>query len=140
MLEYLKSTEDLSKDSLVADCIVWNDGKQWHACIDTSFAGNLKNVKTLTNYRDEHEFDFILDKFAYCVTINENGNMLEIFVSSQEHGSVVASVAAAHYPNNPKNDGLAPGAQIISMGVLHSESYGSIYSKIAVKAVSCCVT
>uniref|UniRef100_A0AC34GAM1 Peptidase S8/S53 domain-containing protein n=1 Tax=Panagrolaimus sp. ES5 TaxID=591445 RepID=A0AC34GAM1_9BILA len=136
MLEYLKSAEDLSKDSLVADCIVWNDGKIWRACIDISFIGNLENVKILANYRDEHEFDLIFDKFAYCVSINDDGNLLKIFVSYKEHGSLVANVAAAHFPNEPDKDGLAPGAQIVSMGVLHSHSNGSIFEQIVLKAVS----
>uniref|UniRef100_A0AC34FPI7 Peptidase S8/S53 domain-containing protein n=1 Tax=Panagrolaimus sp. ES5 TaxID=591445 RepID=A0AC34FPI7_9BILA len=102
------------------DCIVWFDGEKWvAACIDISFNENLENFKILQNYRNGHEYGTLFGNVTYCVTINNEGNSLEIFMSYSRHGSCVAQIAAAHFPDESKKDGLAPGAQIISMNVLH---------------------
>ncbi|KAH7695521.1 Subtilase family protein, partial [Aphelenchoides avenae] len=54
---------------------------------------------------------------TYTVTIHEEGKLLEICVPFHTHGSHVANIAAAHFPNEPEKNGLAPGAQIISMNI-----------------------
>lgn len=37
---------------------------------------------------------------------------MEIVAACGSHGSHVASIAAANYPNNPDLNGLAPGAKV----------------------------
>uniref|UniRef100_A0A914QMT4 Peptidase S8/S53 domain-containing protein n=1 Tax=Panagrolaimus davidi TaxID=227884 RepID=A0A914QMT4_9BILA len=102
------------------DCIVWFDGSKWCACIETTF-GDLKKAKILTNFRDEHQYSILhLEKFKipYCITIHNEGNLLEIFTGYCDHGSVVAQTAAAYFPENQESDnGLAPGAQIVLMNI-----------------------
>jgi tripeptidyl-peptidase-2 len=51
----------------------------------------------------------------YSVTIHNSGNVLEIVTTSGSHGTHVAHIAAAYYPDDRDKCGLAPGAQIISM-------------------------
>uniref|UniRef100_A0A914P6H9 Peptidase S8/S53 domain-containing protein n=1 Tax=Panagrolaimus davidi TaxID=227884 RepID=A0A914P6H9_9BILA len=100
------------------DCIVRNDGIKWCTCIiPLSFSKNLENAKILTNFRDEHEYCFIFDNICCCVTIENDGHLLKLFISKNDHGSCVAQVAAAHYPDQPENNGLAPGAQIVSINL-----------------------
>uniref|UniRef100_A0AC34FUG3 Peptidase S8/S53 domain-containing protein n=1 Tax=Panagrolaimus sp. ES5 TaxID=591445 RepID=A0AC34FUG3_9BILA len=120
--EYLKSSEDLSKDSLMADCIVWFNGKQWQTCIDTSFIGDLSDAKVLTDFCDEHEYGTIFEQITYSIKIHKNGHLLEIFTSYINHGTQVSHVAAANFPNEPERNGIAPGAQIILMNIFDSKN------------------
>uniref|UniRef100_A0A914QIY2 Peptidase S8/S53 domain-containing protein n=1 Tax=Panagrolaimus davidi TaxID=227884 RepID=A0A914QIY2_9BILA len=121
---YKPSTSDYTSEKLSEiDCIVWFNGEKWCACIETF--RNLKNAKILTNFRDSHEFGILcLNKMelSYCVTLHNEGNLLEIFTPYSDHGSVVAQIAAAHFPRKPERNGLAPGAQIIYMNTTHPET------------------
>ena len=58
---------------------------------------------------------FILDSATYTFRIDPSGNRVEIAVANGSHGSHVAGIAAAHYPDEPKRNGLAPGAKVLLM-------------------------
>lgn len=114
-----KEAKELLSNKIVLDCIVWFNGQKWQACLDISFGkNNLDSNKILTNYRDKHDYGFLLNDIAYCITIQNNGNLLEIFVCNDFHGTIVANTAAANFPTEPQRNGLAPGAQIVSMNVM----------------------
>jgi len=84
-LEVLKDLDNKVKDvGPIYDCIVWNDGEKWRACIDTTENGQLDACKVLTNYRDSLEYGTFsfADMLNYSVRILHQDNILEIVTDS----------------------------------------------------------
>uniref|UniRef100_A0A914QI63 Peptidase S8/S53 domain-containing protein n=1 Tax=Panagrolaimus davidi TaxID=227884 RepID=A0A914QI63_9BILA len=132
-----KSSEKLPE----IDCIVWFNGEKWCVCIET-YKKDLNNAKVLTNFCDENEYgilDFKGNEIVYCISVKNNGNLLEIFTRNFDSGSNVALITAAHFPNNPKQDGLAPGAQIISMKIWNPAINNSALLEHVHKALEKCI-
>ncbi|KAL0038695.1 hypothetical protein WJX79_003623 [Trebouxia sp. C0005] len=104
-------------------CVVWHDGSHWRAAIDTSDMyeqgrdkGRLADFKPLTNYKTERQYGTFSaqDGCNFVCNIYEEGDVLSIVVDSGSHGTHVAGITAAHQPDNPSLNGIAPGAQLIS--------------------------
>ena len=57
------------------------------------------------------------DKLNVSVNVYESGDVVEIVSACSSHGTHVASIAAAHFPDEPQKNGVAPGAQIISISI-----------------------
>jgi tripeptidyl-peptidase-2 len=84
-LEVLKDLDSKVKDvGPIYDCIVWNDGNKWQACIDTTENGQLDTCKVLTNYRESQEYGTFsfADMLNYSVRILHQDNILEIVTDS----------------------------------------------------------
>jgi tripeptidyl-peptidase II len=86
----------------------------------------LRDVHVLFHSRDERQFstfsripgtkpNSVLLNFA--VNIYEEGRRLSIVVDCSAHGTHVAGIVAANFPDKPALNGIAPGAQIISCKV-----------------------
>ncbi|XP_018353839.1 PREDICTED: tripeptidyl-peptidase 2 isoform X2 [Trachymyrmex septentrionalis] len=101
------------------DCVVFHDGNIWRACIDTSEVGNLEIGVFLGEYSITRDFAPLTqeDQLNISINIHDEGNTLEIVSLCSSHGTHVASIAAAYFPDNPELNGVAPGAQIISLTV-----------------------
>ena len=111
------------------DAVVWHDGNKWLAALDTSdfydtdaeadsaaAAGALAAFAPLTNYRDcrQHGTFSAADALNFAVNIYDEGDTLSLVVDAGSHGTHVAGIAAAHHPEDPALNGIAPGAQIVS--------------------------
>ena len=73
----------------------------------------------LTNFKDSHEhgtFSYV-DMLNYIVRILPDEHQLQIVTDSGSHGTHVASIATGCYADKPEMNGVAPGAQIISIKV-----------------------
>ncbi|CAL8469996.1 g9538 [Coccomyxa elongata] len=120
----LADLEDKYDDlGAMLDCVVWHDGEVSRAALDTSelyepgsTTGALENFKPLTNYRIERQYGVFSsqDSCNFALNIYDEGNVLSIVVDAGAHGTHVAGITAAHHPDHPELNGIAPGAQIIS--------------------------
>ncbi len=103
----------------IFDCVVFHDGTHWRAVVDTDEDGDLGEEKLLTNFRTERQYatfdDVSLLNFA--VNIYDNGKTLSIVIDSNPHGTHVAGIVAANFPEQPEWNGVAPGAQIVSVKI-----------------------
>lgn len=119
-LDELTALQDSFEDpGPVFDCVVFNDGAVWRAAIDTNENGDLGDEKVLTNYRLERQFGTFsdIDMLNYAVNIYDEGNLLSIVTDSGAHGTHVAGIVAANHPDHPELNGLAPGAQLVSVKI-----------------------
>ncbi|KAJ8310382.1 hypothetical protein KUTeg_012247 [Tegillarca granosa] len=101
------------------DCVVFHDGTTYRACIDTTEEGNLSECTLMACYREEQQFATFsnLDMMNYSINIYNDGDVLEIVTNAGSHATHVACIAAGNFPDQPERNGVAPGAQIISVKV-----------------------
>ncbi|RCS52891.1 hypothetical protein DTL42_08670 [Bremerella cremea] len=103
----------------IYDCVVFHDGKTWQAVVDTDEDGDLADEKLMTNYRAKRQYSTFgeVDLVSFAVNIYEEGNLLSIVVDAGTHGTHVAGIIGANYPDRPEMNGVAPGAQIVSVKI-----------------------
>jgi len=111
--------KDYDDPGPVFDCVVFHDGTNWRAVIDTDEDGDLGDEKAMTNYRTAREWaTFDAESlFNFAVNIYEDGNLLSIVADCGSHGTHVAGIVAANHPDAPELNGLAPGAQIVAVKI-----------------------
>ncbi|KAL6054111.1 tripeptidyl-peptidase II Tpp2, variant 2 [Balamuthia mandrillaris] len=103
----------------IYDCIVFHDGTHWRAAVDVRQDGDLSQADVLTDYYIEHQLSNFGAQASmnYAVNIYEEGNVLSIVVVSGSHGTHVAGIVGAYYPDNPELNGIAPSAKIVSLQI-----------------------
>ena len=108
------------------DCVLFRDGDVWRAVIDTNEDADLGDETVLTNYRNKRQYaGFGEDSFLnFAVNIYDNGNRLSIVTDAGAHGTHVAGIVAAYFPDHPELNGIAPGAQIVSVKIGDSRISG----------------
>ena len=131
-IDQLKAMQDGFEDpGPIYDCVVFNDGSTWRAAIDTDGDGEFGDEKTLTNFRDEREYGTFgdVDLLNYALNIYGDGDVLSIVADAGAHGTHVAGIVAANFPDQPELNGMAPGAQIVAVKIgdtrLGSSSVGT---------------
>ena len=113
-------THWLSDCGPVYDCLVWRTtAGTYRAAIDTSETGDLAAGLCLGVFRETQEFGKLSQMCQVNVSVNvwDEGDLLEIVSMPSSHGTHVASIAAAHFPDQPERSGLAPGAQVVSINI-----------------------
>ncbi len=119
----LKALETLEKNyedpGPVYDVVAFNDGERWRIVVDTDEDGDLTDEDILTNYRDEPAYDTFDAESLLNFTVRFDGDcsQVSLVVASGSHGTHVAGIVAAHFEDQPELNGIAPGAQIVSVKI-----------------------
>ncbi|KAL3289997.1 hypothetical protein HHI36_023375 [Cryptolaemus montrouzieri] len=119
-IEILNSFEKKYSDvGPVYDCIIFHDGNMWKCCVDTSENGDLKDVPLLGEYSVTGDYAPLTKdcNLNFSFNVHDDGNTLELVGLCSVHGTLVAAIAAACFPDSPEENGVAPGAQIISLSI-----------------------
>jgi tripeptidyl-peptidase II len=102
----------------IYDCVTFHDGRRWRAVVDTSESGDLARCQLMEDYRLACRYATLHDLVNYTTNIWDDGRTLSICVDSGAHGTHVAGMVAAHYPDPGSHmSGSAPGAQIVSLKI-----------------------
>ena len=127
----IDALEELSKSTDIDiwfDVVVYHSNNQYYAIIDKNGTCDFTNQIPLSQYSISHQFDaFSPDsKLTYSFNFYSNSNkcgtndddlVLSIVCVAGSHGSHVASITAGHFPEDPALNGVAPGAQLISLKI-----------------------
>ncbi|KAJ2832026.1 hypothetical protein J3B01_005055 [Coemansia erecta] len=99
------------------DCVVFHDGEQWRAAIDVDESGDLSAAAALGAYKHTSDVGELCKRQLFYYTLNfyDEGRTLSIVTCAGSHSTHVAGILAAHHPEEPQNDGVAPGAQLLSL-------------------------
>ena len=110
------------------DCVVYHDGTEWLALVDTSETGDLRDKTPMTNYRVRQQYDTCDDVSmqTYCVNIYDEGRTLSIVTDAGAHGTHVASIIGAYDKDREELRGIAPGCKIVSVRIGDRRVSGSM--------------
>ncbi|CAG8480016.1 10360_t:CDS:10 [Scutellospora calospora] len=114
--DMLKSYDD---PGIFLDVVVFFDGSDWRVVIDLDESCDLRGAPLLTDYRKERQYHTFSkeDQMNFSVNIYDDGNIVSIVTTSDTHGTHVAAISAAYHPDEPVLNGIAPGAQIVSLKI-----------------------
>ena len=127
-----------SGPGLVYDCVLWNDGTDWRVIIDTNRNGDLADDLVLRPYGVAGEYGTFdtHTNATYAVQVYEDGDLLSIVTMSGAHGTHVSSIASSNFPDDPDRNGVAPGAQILSIKIGDLRGGGGSYGPSERRAVA----
>ncbi|KAJ2754542.1 hypothetical protein H4S06_003571, partial [Coemansia sp. BCRC 34490] len=99
------------------DCVVFHDGTQWRAAVDTEAAGDLTHAHAMGAYKTTGDVALLSRRQLLYFTLNfyDDGRILSIVVSAGPHATHVSGILAANHADEPQNNGVAPGAQLVSL-------------------------
>jgi tripeptidyl-peptidase-2 len=117
-----KSYEDLGP---LFDCVLFNEVTSaepegiWWAAIDTNEDGQFVDETLMTDFKRFHQFSTFSEEslMNYAVNIYEDGDVLSIVADTGGHGTHVAGIVGAYFPDQPELNGVAPGVQFISVKI-----------------------
>ncbi|CAM9301659.1 unnamed protein product, partial [Chrysoparadoxa australica] len=106
----------------ILDCIVWNDGQDWCAVVGVASDDGenaLPQQEPMLDFQKKYQHRRFgeVDSFNYGIHIHDEGKILSIVVDAGAHGTHVAGIVSAFYPDAPECNGVAPGAQIVSLKI-----------------------
>lgn len=111
----------------VYDCVLWHDGEVFRVVVDTDEDGDLRDETVLSPFGPSGDYARFADPISatFAVQVYEEGDLLSIVTVSGSHGTHVAAIAAAHFPDEPERNGIAPGTRILSVRMGDVRMFGS---------------
>jgi len=112
-------------------CIAFGDG--WHLWVDVNGNGDLSDEEALQDYSASHRAfslpgDALVDgrtPLVLAPTILWREKVLSLHFDDGGHGTHVAGIAAGHRIGGVEGqDGVAPGAQVLSLKIGHNQLPG----------------
>ncbi len=127
LLEDLQESYRDDAANFVFDCVLWFDGAHYRVLVDTDADGDLVEETVLRPFGIAGEYGRFDDTVSstFAVQVYEEGRTLSLVTVSGSHGTHVASIAAGHRPDEPSRNGIAPGAQILSIKIGDIRTQGS---------------
>lgn len=105
----------------ILDCVVFHDGTDYRAVVvhEEDTEGDMSKYTPMTDYKKEFQYARLsdADMLNYTVNIYEEGKRLSIVANGSSHGTHVAGIVSAYYPESPELNGVAPGAQLVSVKI-----------------------
>lgn len=140
LLENLEKNFDGYEPGPVYDCVVWHDGEHWNVLVDTDEDGDLRDEKRLRPFGVAREYAGFGPRVGchFGVQVYEEGRRLSLVTVSGSHGTHVAAIASAHFPDEPARNGIAPGARILSIKIGDVRLDGSSSGVGEMRAVAAC--
>lgn len=139
-IECLKDMQkDYTDPLFIYDVVSFHDGEKWRVVVDVKQSGDLSEYPLLTNYSDEHQYSCFGDDsmLNFSVNIYDQGGVVSIVTLAGTHGTHVAAISGAYYPNQPELNGVSPGCQIVSLKIgdtrLGSMETGSGLTRAAIE-------
>ncbi|KAJ1984723.1 hypothetical protein H4R34_000485 [Dimargaris verticillata] len=105
----LQKELDAHRDrGVIMDCVVFHDGTEWRAVLDTKESGDLRDAPVLRDYKNEPKYYTLGtdDQLSYSVKFYDDGKTLSIVTVAGYHGTHVAGIIAAHHPEEPELNGI----------------------------------
>jgi tripeptidyl-peptidase II len=118
--QVLQSARDGYEDpGPIYDCVTFHDGERWHAVIDTDEDGDLRDEQRLTDFCHQRQYASFgaQSQLNFSVNIYDDGKLLSIVTVCGDHGTHVAGIVGACFPDDPVRNGVAPGVQIVSVKI-----------------------
>lgn len=91
----------------------------WRVCVDTTECGDLAASSLLAPYRLEHRHATLCadSQLNYAVEVIDGGRRVVLTVDSGAHGTHVAGIVGAYYPDQPELNGVAPGCKLVGLKI-----------------------
>lgn len=121
-VSHLESLMNKYKDpGPILDIVSWHDGTTWRAVVVSSDEDkvNLANFKPMAAYKIEYEFSTFSqeDLMNYSLNFYDNGSIVSIVTTAGSHGTHVCGIVGAYHEDEPELNGIAPGAQFVSVKI-----------------------
>ena len=99
-----------------------DDNGNWTSCFDTNCNGDLSDEKPVKDYHinyDTFKIENIksLTPFTFAVNIFPDEHILSLHFDDGSHGTHVAGITSGYMVDNAKLNGVAPGANVISLKI-----------------------